>query len=493
MKLHALLKSTRVKRVYPQDGSWQTAEVPSIHYRAQEVRPGGLFAAIKGLAADGHDFIDTAIDRGARAIITQKPVDAAGAIIIEVEDTRKALAEISSEFYGNPSEKLALIGITGTNGKTTTAYLIESILLKAGIKAGVIGTINYRYAGKVFDNPMTTPESTDLQKILAEMLAHGITHVVMEVSSHAIAFERVNRCNFDIGVFTNLTQDHLDFHRDMNTYWSFKKKFFTEILNPGADDTKSMAVLNCDNKYGLELFEELPGRNISTGNASKNMIYPEILRQDLSGMEAVFYSPAGNYNIQSALTGRFNLENLLSAAGAGFALGIQADTIADGLTSLDMVPGRIERIKNKIGRFIYVDYAHTPDALENVLAALKGMTEKRLICVFGCGGDRDKAKRPLMGAIAAKLSDLVIITSDNPRTEEPMDIIEQITAGIGGYKEYAVEPDRRKAIYLAINLSRPGDTILIAGKGHETYQIIGSQRLLFDDRKAAEAALKALR
>jgi UDP-N-acetylmuramyl-tripeptide synthetase len=513
MKLHDLLKSTQVRRIYPDGNFWHEAEISSIHYRAQEVLPGGLFVAVKGLAADGHDFIDIALARGAKAIVTQKPVDT-DSIIIEVENTRRALARISSEFYHNPSGNLLLIGVTGTNGKTTTAYLIESILLKAGIRVGVIGTINYRYSGKVFNNPMTTPESADLQKIFAEMLEHGITHIVMEVSSHAIGFHRIDCCNFDLGVFTNLTQDHLDFHGDMDSYWLCKKRFFTEILNPGGGDTKSSAVLNCDNKYGRELFKELPGNNISIGNSKNNMVYPEIIKQDLTGMEATFFFPGGNYKVKSSLAGQYNLENLLCAAGTGFALSVKEDIIASGLEEVKRVPGRIERIDNNLQRFVYVDYAHTPDALGNVLSTLKSLTKQRLICLFGCGGDRDKAKRPLMGEIAATLSDFVIITSDNPRTEDPVDIINQIISGIdksssrrldkaelnegrwklpGGIKGYLVEPDRQKAIFLSIKASLPGDTIIIAGKGHETYQIVGDKKLLFDDREVAKAALEDIR
>ncbi|MBL0731815.1 MAG: UDP-N-acetylmuramoyl-L-alanyl-D-glutamate--2,6-diaminopimelate ligase, partial [Desulfosarcina sp.] len=344
------------------------------------------------------------------------------------------------------------------------------------------------------------------------------------VSSHAIELHRIDCCNFDIGVFTNLTQDHLDFHGEMDTYWACKKRFFTKILKPDIGDTKRIAVLNCDNKYGRELFKELPGNNISAGSSQKNMIYPEILKQDLTGMEATFFSPDGNYNIKSSLAGQYNVENVLCAAGTGFALGIKADIIASGIEDLKSVPGRIERIDNDFQRFVYVDYAHTPDALKNVLSTLKSLikkslikqslTKQRLICLFGCGGDRDKAKRLLMGEIAAALSDLLIITSDNPRTENPLDIINQILAGIdktssrrldkselnkgrwklpGGINGYLVEPDREKAIFLSIKASLPGDTIIIAGKGHETYQIIGDKKISFDDHEVVRAALKGIR
>jgi len=487
-------------------------DISSIHYSAQDVRPGGLFVAIPGLVADGHDFIDEALERGASAIVTQRPVKS-GALIVEVENTRKALAAISAQFYSNPSEKLVLIGITGTNGKTTTAFLIEHIFLAAGIHVGVIGTLNYRYAGKTFKNPITTPESLDLQKILAEMLEYGISHVVMEVSSHALDLYRVHQCKFSLAIFTNLTQDHLDYHRDMDSYWSCKKRLFTDVLDFKPADERSLAVINRNNKRGEELFHMLESRFgrasvLSTGFAENNRIRPEGFNQDLSGIMGKISTPDGVFDFRSHLVGKHNMENILCATGAGIVLGLPLDVIKNGIESVKAVPGRLESIPNDHQRFVYVDYAHTPDALENVLLSLKSSAPGRLICVFGCGGNRDSAKRPQMGEIAGRLSDLVVITSDNPRNEPPVSIIDQILEGAQksvshtftpsdltqdfSKKGVVVEADRKNAIALAVRVSKPNDAILIAGKGNEPYQIIGDRTIAFDDRIEAKKALCAL-
>ena len=487
-------------------------EIGSVHYRAQNVQPGGLFVAIKGLTADGHDFIDEALARGASAIVTEKPVKSES-IIIEVENTRKALAVISAQFFINPSEKLFLIGITGTNGKTTTAFLIEHILDKIGIHVGVIGTLNYRYAGKTFQNPMTTPESLDLQKILAEMLGNGVTHVVMEVSSHALDLYRVHHCKFDLAIFTNLTQDHLDYHKDLDSYWSCKKRLFTEILDVKSGNGRVLAIINHNDKRGRELSHNLESRLgrgsvLSIGFSGNNRIRPVDFNYDLGGITGKISTPNGAFEFKSHLVGQHNLENILCATGVGIVLGLSVKAIKQGIESVKAVPGRLESISNDHKRFVYVDYAHTPDALENVLASLRECTPGRLICVFGCGGNRDKAKRPQMGDIAGRFSDLVVITSDNPRNEPPMEIIDQILEGtkrsiaheftpsdLGenfSMKGYVVEPDRKNAIILAIKLSRPSDVILIAGKGNEPCQIIGDKTIVFDDRKEAEKALSTL-
>jgi len=487
-------------------------EIGSIHYRAQDVQPGGLFVAIPGLVADGHDFINEALARGASAIVTQKPVKS-DALIVEVENTRKALAAISAQFFSNPSKKLFLIGITGTNGKTTTAFLIEHIFLAAEIQVGVIGTLNYRYAGKTFQNPITTPESFDLQKILAEMLKNGVTHVVMEVSSHALDLYRVHQCMFSLAIFTNLTQDHLDYHQDMDAYWSCKKRLFTEILDFKSADERSLAIINRNDEKGEELFQILISRFgrasvISTGFLDNNRIRPEGFNHDLGGIAGKISTPDGVFAFKSSLVGQHNLENILCATGSGIVLGLSLDVIKKGIESVKAVPGRLESIPNNHKRFVYVDYAHTPDALENVLLSLRSSAPGRLICVFGCGGDRDKAKRPQMGDIAGRFSDLVVITSDNPRTENPMEIIDQIIEGAKRsvahaftpsdlnenfpMKGYVVEPDRKNAITLAIKVSRPSDAILIAGKGNEPYQIIGDRTIGFDDRIEAKKALSAL-
>ncbi|UCD32958.1 MAG: UDP-N-acetylmuramoyl-L-alanyl-D-glutamate--2,6-diaminopimelate ligase, partial [Desulfobacterales bacterium] len=487
-------------------------EIVSIHYRSQDVKPGGLFVAIQGLAADGHDFIDEALNRGASAVVTQKALRK-DSIIIEVESTRKALASISSQFYSAPSEELFLIGITGTNGKTTTALLIEHLLAEAGMKVGVIGTLNYRYSGKIFKNPMTTPESLDLQKILAEMVSAGITHVVMEVTSHAIDLDRIYGCRFGLRIFTNLSQDHLDYHGDMNTYWSCKKRLFNEISSDENKNERILAVLNCNDEKGQELVELLEGKFgkssvISVGFSNDNHIRPQGFQHDLNGITGIVSTPLGSVELKSHLVGPYNFENILCAVGTGVALDLSLTTIKAGIETVAAVPGRLERIKNETGRFVYVDYAHTPDALENVLSTLSLSAEGKVICVFGCGGDRDKTKRPLMGQIVAEFCDLSIITSDNPRTEQPMEIINEIILGTQNVtshaykpsaldkgfekKGYIVEPDRKRAIKLAISLARPKDIVLIAGKGDETYQIIGNHTTTFDDREEARAALLEL-
>jgi UDP-N-acetylmuramyl-tripeptide synthetase len=482
-------------------------EIHAITSRAQDVKPGDLFVAIKGFSADGHDYIEQAVAQGAAAIICEKAVPSAVATII-VENTRKALAQLADVFYKHPSAGLMVIGITGTNGKTTTSYLIENILQAAGFSVGVIGTINYRYGGNVFDNPVTTPESLDLQRMLHEMRCAGVTHVVMEVSSHALDLYRVHRCRFDLAVFTNFTQDHLDYHKDMEHYWACKRKLFMELLPASKGKTNHRAVLNVAVPKGLELAREINFPFLSCGEGMGNDLNAITAQFDLNGISARISSPQGDLDIFSPLVGRHNLENIINAMGVGIALEIPSETIVTGIESLENVPGRLERVPNARRRFVYVDYAHTPDALENSLLALRALTADRIICVFGCGGDRDRDKRPKMGAIAGRLSDLMVVTSDNPRTEPPFEIIEEIVAGMAitcdyqydlddlthGFqaKGYVVVDDRREAIELAVMVSRPGDTILIAGKGHEPYQLVGRQKFPFDDRLEAHTALAGL-
>jgi murE/murF fusion protein len=479
-------------------------DITSVHYRAQDVGQGGLFVAIAGHTADGHDYADEAIERGAAAIVTQKPMKK-NAVIIETGNTRKALGSIAAKYYGNPSEKLVLIGVTGTNGKTTITYLIESILAAAGYKTGVIGTINYRYSGKIFQNPVTTPESLDLQRIFNEMLTDGVSHAVMEVSSHAIDLFRIESCFFDAAIFTNLTQDHLDYHKDMESYWNCKKKLFTELVFSGPKKDKAFAVINCDDKKGKELAAVIDKKCITTGSCPECSVFCKDFVLGPAGIKALVSTPRGDFKIESDLVGKHNIENILSAAGTAYGLDIPLEIIKTGIEAVSTIPGRLERIKNDSGISVYVDYAHTPDALKNVISSLKPVTKGRLIVVFGCGGDRDRTKRPLMGEIAATLSDLAVITSDNPRNEDPAEIIKEISSGIGPHKThryqaeeltvffskqgFTVEPDRRKAIRLALRVARKNDTVLIAGKGHETYQIIGKKTIRFDDREEAGIAV----
>jgi UDP-N-acetylmuramoyl-L-alanyl-D-glutamate--2,6-diaminopimelate ligase len=480
--------------------------VASLHYGSRDVVSGGVFFAIQGFTADGHAYIDDACRRGAAAIVVEKEV-AAGIPVLRVADTRVALAQAAAAFYGQPSRDLTVIGLTGTNGKTTVSYLVENILVQAGLKAGVVGTVNYRHGATVVPAARTTPESLDLQRILADMRREGVGHVVMEVASHGLELHRVDACAFDVAVFTNLTQDHLDFHGDMERYWASKKSLFTRHLLQGPKAARARSVINRDDPRGRELAAELAGTRtvITFGRSSENDVWPEIRRSDLTGLEADLHTPRGPLVVTSPLVGQHNLENILAAAACGIALDLPREAIRAGIAATLAVPGRLEAIPDPAGRFIYVDYAHTPDALENVLRALDALRRRRLICVFGCGGDRDRRKRPLMGEIAARMSDLAVVTSDNPRTEDPLAIIEDALEGVrraapraytadeleAGVTErgHIVVPDRREAIALAICLAEPGDTVLIAGKGHETYQIIGRTTIPFDDRQEARQAL----
>lgn len=480
--------------------------IDSLHIRAQNVQPGGMFVAIRGFAADGHDFVETALQKGAAAVAAQREVELpAGIPLVLSENSRAALSALADRFYGRPSEHLTVIGITGTNGKTTTSYLIESILREAGYPVGVIGTVNYRYAGQVFENPVTTPESLDLQRILAQMHANAVSHVVLEVSSHALDLHRVDHCRFDVGVYINFSQDHLDYHGTMTAYWASKKKLFTQLLPRGPKAARAVAVVNTDDPKGAELMRQKNLRRIAVGVADTNAIRPELRGQDLSGIYGKIHTPAGTLEIHSPLVGRHNRENILCAVGAAVALDVPLESIRQGIAALSRIPGRLEPVSDRADNHVYVDYAHTPDALENVIVSLRAVSKARLICVFGCGGDRDRKKRPLMGQIAADRCDLAVVTSDNPRTEPPGEIIEEVLAGVrnvtrrqyraeelhSGFsqKGYLVEPDRRRAIRFALRAAGPGDVVLIAGKGHETYQILREGTVHFDDREEARREL----
>jgi UDP-N-acetylmuramyl-tripeptide synthetase len=486
-------------------------EITGVHYDSRGVCPGGLFVAVRGLATDGHRYVADAVKNGAAAVICEEPT-AAGVPMVRVTDSRRALAEAAAAFHGRPSQELSVIAVTGTNGKTTVTYLIESVLQAAGLATGVIGTVNYRYGGRSFDNPVTTPESLDLQRILADMKAAGVTHVVMEASSHALDLQRLHACRLRLGVYTNITQDHLDYHKDMPAYQMAKALLFDRYLPASTKTDAIQAVLNVDDAFGRELFGRLPHPKLScsarAGNGRRADISAEIETGDASGYKGRLHTPAGPVALDSPLVGTFNLENILSATGAAVALGIGPEAISRGLKATDRVPGRLEAIPNACGRQVYVDYAHTPDALDNVLRAVRPLVQGRILCVFGCGGDRDATKRPLMGEIAARRSEVALVTSDNPRSEDPAAIIAQILPGVkkalprdlaaealcdeASQKGYLVEVDRRKAIELAIRAAGPRDAVVIAGKGHETYQIVGDRVLDFDDGAEARRVLASL-
>jgi UDP-N-acetylmuramyl-tripeptide synthetase len=482
-------------------------DVTAVCYDSRKVTPGAVFVAIEGFADDGHRFIPDAVKSGAVAVVCRQPVTA-DAVVIRVADPRAALAEMACRFYGHPASRMTLVGVTGTSGKTTVTYLLEQILLKAGHRPGVVGTINYRYAGQAFANPVTTPESLELQEMFRQMADSGTTHVVMEVSSHSLDLHRVDGCHFAAAVFTNLSHDHLDHHGTMDRYWHSKKRLFSDHLKPSDQTHPIRAVVNTDDPRGRELAAALGNRVLRTAAYGDGDIVPLGVVRDLAGIRGSIATPQGEIPFDSSLVGDFNLENILSAAGAALALGVPAAAITAGIEATGCVPGRLERIPEGGDRFIFVDYSHKPAALENAISALRALTAGRLITVFGCGGDRDRSKRPVMGEIAARLSDLTVVTSDNPRSEDPMTIIAQVeegvrktgirhfTAGslINGWegKGYLVAPDRMTAIETAIRAAGDHDAVLIAGKGHETYQILATETIHFDDREAARQVLEAV-
>jgi UDP-N-acetylmuramoyl-L-alanyl-D-glutamate--2,6-diaminopimelate ligase len=510
LKLSQLLHSLPEHRTRNAGNVPQDPDIGMIRYRSTDVRPGDLFVAVAGFKADGHRYVGDAVQRGAAAVVTERPVDIETGIQVQVPDSRQAMAALAAAFFGRPSDRLTIVAVTGTNGKTTTAFLLESILRQAGFNTGVIGTINYRYNGQTFANPMTTPESVDLQQILSEMVRSGVTHVVMETSSHAITLDRVHDCRIQVGVFTNLSQDHLDFHDTMEAYWDAKQKLFRQLLDTSDSNHPAAAVINTNDNRGKALVTTLinsgpPLRLLTVGNSPGSDI--EVVAADitLNGIDAAVKTPAGDLKLHSPMVGEYNLENIICAVGAGAALGLPMDVIKAGIENFDAVPGRLEPISDQEGRFLFVDYAHTPDALDNVLRALTTIAAGRLICVFGCGGDRDRTKRPLMGAIAGQIADLTVVTSDNPRTESPEEIIADVLKGLAplGLKPYGKDltagftekgylaiTNRRDAIRTGISAARSGDTVLIAGKGHETYQIIGDRKLPFDDRAEVRCALE---
>ncbi len=469
-------------------------EISGVRYDSRRVTPGDLFVAMPGQKADGHQFLDEAIRRGAAALLVKKdklPIPKAGVTVTEVPDTRKALAIASNIFYGFPSRSMVLIGITGTNGKTTSSYLIKGILEAAGKRVGLIGTISYQMGGEQIPAPHTTPESADLQEILAKMRDRGLEYVVMEVSSHALEQDRVFGTVFDIALFTNLTQDHLDFHTTMEEYFRAKLRLFQDLKPKGT--IKIRGVINLDDKWGKQIIGEMKFPCLSYSLTDKGDI---IARECLSGSDGASFTavtPVGKFSIKSKLAGRHNLQNILASIGVACALDIPIKAIQDGISGVENVPGRLEKVSEGQDFEVFVDYAHTEDALRNLLSLAKEISRGKIITVFGCGGDRDRGKRPKMGKVARDMSDIMIITSDNPRGEDPLAIIEEIETGISGLKrgtDYFVVEDRRSAIEMAVNLAMPGDTVILAGKGHEDYQIIGGKRLHFDDREVARKIIR---
>lgn len=469
-------------------------EISVVEYDSRRVKPGTLFLAMRGETSDGNRFIDQAIAAGAVAVVTDSDREPAGVAWARVPHGRRALATVSSNFYKHPASKLGITGITGTNGKSTTAFLIEAVLRAAGRSGALVGTIEYHVGGKILPAPHTTPESLDLQRLFCETNATGGSEVVMEVSSHALAQGRTYGIPFDVAVFTNLTRDHLDYHKSMDEYFDAKKILFA---GSGAPPPR-VAVLNADDEYAMKLaeFSRSQGTEVFTYGWSKADFHASRIEITPRGTRFQLNSPKGTVAISSPLIGRVNVYNILAASAAAVARGCSLESIAEGISGLKAVPGRFERVDCGQPFTVVVDYAHTDDALRNLTSLAREFVKHnsgRVITVFGCGGDRDRTKRPLMGEAAGKGSDFVVLTSDNPRSEDPLAIINDAVVGLQRSEaKYKTEPDRRAAIALAIGEAKSGDIVLIAGKGHEKVQISRTGALPFDDREVAAEILREL-
>ena len=466
-------------------------QVSGISYDSRKVQQGHLFVALKGEKADGHSYIEGAVKKGAIAVIHEEEVAGREALsnfasFIRVRDSRQALSYAANAWYHRPSESMTVIGVTGTNGKTTTTYILKSILEHWGKKVGLIGTIQYLIGDAVFPATHTTPESLEFQALLHDMLAAGCSHVVTEVSSHALSQKRVDGTLFKAGIFTNLTRDHLDFHGTMDDYFLSKRRFFAELL-----DRNAVSVINHDDPWGRKLAENGHAHAYTYGlEAGADLMASEI-NTSFEGLKFRISTRGRSYEALSALVGLPNVYNILAAAGAAASVGVPWDVVLEGITKAPAIRGRFEKVDAGQKFLAVVDYAHTEDALERLIYTSRGLTKGRIITVFGCGGDRDRGKRPRMGAIATRLSDFVIITSDNPRSEKPENIIKEVEAG-AARRNYLLEPDRKEAIRRAVLMAEENDVVLIAGKGHEVCQEIGGKRFPCNDREIVEESIRHL-
>ena len=459
----------------------EPVEVRDLAYDTRAVTSGALFFAVPGARADGHDFAAQAVENGAVALVVERELESRVPQLV-VPDSRAAMAVAADAFFGEPTKELEVAGVTGTNGKTTSAYLLHSILETAGRRPGLVGTVESRIGGQARPVVRTTPEAIDLQRTFRELLDAGDRSVALEASSHASVLHRLDRVRFDVLVFTNLSQDHLDFHGSMEDYYAAKRRLFVGAAAPPA-------AVNVGDAWGRRLAEQIAGAGraplMTFGFADDADIRPVNLVLDGTGARF----EAGGIELQTSLRGRFNVENVLGAVAAGLLLDVEEEDIAAGVAALSGVPGRFEAIDEGQSFTVVVDYAHTPDSLDNVLRTARDFADGRVLVVFGAGGDRDRGKRPLMGRIAADLADVVLVTSDNPRGEEPLAIIQDILQGAG--MDVEIDPDRRSAISRVVSLAEPGDVVVIAGKGHEQGQEIGPEKLPFDDREVAREALRA--
>jgi len=472
----------------------QDREVAGITYDSRRVTPGMVFIAIPGQHVDGHEFIGTAVERGASAVICERSRMVPGRVTkIQVADVREAMACAARSYYQHPSAKLKVIGVTGTNGKTTVAFMIKAILEAAGVKTGLMGTVRYEIGDRVIPAQRTTPESIEVQQMMSQMLKADCQACVMEVSSHALDQKRVHGVEFDVGIFTNLTRDHLDYHGTMENYFAAKKKLFSSL---GQGTKKGTSVINIDDDYGARLADEKDGVEVQLtyGFGEKARLRATKIELNADGSRFVIEAPERKFAVRLPLIGRHNIYNALAAVGACLSLKIDVVKIQAALNALPPVSGRLEMVSAGQPFGVFVDYAHTDDALKNVLTTLREITKGRVLVAFGCGGNRDSGKRAKMGRIAAELADFTLITSDNPRKEDPAKIAAQIEEGYKAVRSdsYEMELDRRRAIQQIIAQAKPDDSVLIAGKGHETYQEFEDTVVPFDDRVHAQEALETL-
>ncbi|MDR7236189.1 UDP-N-acetylmuramoyl-L-alanyl-D-glutamate--2,6-diaminopimelate ligase [Neobacillus drentensis] len=484
MKLQKLLKNLHL--LIPFKG--EDLEITSIENDNRKVQNGSLFICIKGYTVDGHDFAEAAVKNGAAAILAERPI-ALDVPVILVKDTTRAMAVLADTFYGQPTKKLHLIGITGTNGKTTTSHLIEKIMVDAGQRTGLIGTMYTKIAEETIETKNTTPESLTLQKTFQQMVDRGVETAVMEVSSHALDLGRVHGCDFDVAVFTNLTQDHLDYHKTMDEYKRAKSLLFAQLGNTFNHQNPKFAILNADDQAS-EMYSRATAAHIVTyGIDMKADIQAKDIQMTSSGTSFNLIIETEIYPVQMQLIGKFSVYNVLASIAASLVSGIEINQIIKSIESVEGVSGRFELVNAGQDFTVIVDYAHTPDSLENVLKTIQHIAKKKVFVIVGCGGDRDRTKRPLMAQIACKWATDPILTSDNPRSEDPLAILKEMEAGVKGGK-YKIIPDRKEAINTAIQQASKDDVVLIAGKGHETYQIIGNLVHDFDDRLVAREAIE---
>ncbi len=486
MILAEVLAGVRLKKPLGAELAQKTIE--DLAYDSRRVKKGGLFFAFPGARADGRSFAEQAVKAGAVAVASELPApERFQGEWIEVEHGRQALALAARNFYGRPDERIGVTGITGTNGKTTTSYLVDSILRAAGKTTALIGTIEYHLGDKVLLAVNTTPESLDLYRLLEDLERMGGTFATMEASSHALALGRIYAMHFHTAVFTNLTRDHLDFHQTMENYFAAKQMLFTGAGAPAPP----VAVINRDDSYGPKIEVGRETQVLWYGLGKDATVRARHISSSFEGLRFEVQAEGQRFSVESALIGRINVYNILAACGVGLSYGLAAETIVRGIANCRSVPGRFERVDEGQPFVVVVDYAHTDDALRNVISMARSLQPKRVVTLFGCGGDRDRTKRPLMGQVAAELSDLVVLTSDNPRSEDPLDIMNDVLVGIRRKDTPClVEPDRAAAIWRAIEEARPGDILILAGKGHETYQIVKDRTIPFDDREVAREVLR---